>query len=483
MLLRVILAVEDGLLRDRVRGLLAEQDVLLSVLPGSQTSWETLQEWPSDVLIVSRRIIPDPAVESISRFADLPNSSALVVLFAEARPSEHMEFRAAGAEAALGCDVPDATLAGALAAVMDATRALLSKTLVARRTMVVAQLTDFVSSSPAMQRFMKTVFRVVDSDAPLLITGETGVGKERLARAIHNASRRMDGPFISINCGAIPEHLLESQLFGHERGSFTGAAKTQRGCFELAHNGSLFLDEIGEMPPHLQVKLLQVLQDYHVRPIGAEQTIPVNVRVIAATNKEIAQEVESRRFRQDLYYRLSVLSLEVPPLRQRVEDIPALAESFAEDLSRRVGRKKRAISPEAMRLLCDYAWPGNVRELINVLERVILLCEDDCIRPEDLPQEFQALARQDAAAGDMPDWSRAFPAEWVHLPLEAVREKVVESVEKAYLVALLRANAGRIGETARQAGIEPRWLFSKMKRYGLRKEDFKPEKNRPVANE
>ena len=203
-------------------------------------------------------------------------------------------------------------------------------------------MSDFVSVSPVMQRFIRTVHRVADSDAPLLVTGETGVGKERLARAVHYDSRRADGPFISVNCGAIPENLLESQLFGHVKGAFTGAARAQRGCFELAHGGTLFLDEIAEMPFHLQVKLLHVLQDFEVSPVGSERKIPVDVRVIAATNRSIKQEVEEKRFRRDLYYRLSVVSVDVPPPAgaQRGHPDPGFVDSRRPVRTHRAGRSR-----------------------------------------------------------------------------------------------------------------------------------------------
>jgi DNA-binding NtrC family response regulator len=300
------------------------------------------------------------------------------------------------------------------------------------------------------------------------------VGKERLARAVHAASRRADGPFISVNCGAIPENLLESHLFGHEKGSFTGAARAQRGCFELAHGGTLFLDEICEMPFHLQVKLLHVLQDFEVRPIGSEKAIAVNVRVVAATNRDIEKEVEEQRFRRDLYYRLSVVSVTVPPLRERREDIPTLAESFVEDLSARVGRKVRRISEQAMRSLCDYAWPGNVRELVNVLERAVLLCDGNEIAPRDLPEDVRAGGATRPAGEDAAREPLAAMADaWLDKPLRDGREAAAGEFEKAYLARLLSRTQGRIAETAQRAGIEPRSLFTKMKRHGLRKEDFK----------
>ena len=381
-------------------------------------------------------------------------------------------LRAAGAEACLHAEALDDVLLDAMEKLVEKRRNILSKTIAARRNTPRPQLSDFVSASPAMRRFLETVRDVADCDAPLLITGETGVGKERLARAIHNDSIRADGPFISVNCGAIPENLLESQLFGHEKGAFTGATRTQRGCFELAHGGTLFLDEIGEMQLHLQVKLLHVLQDYEVSPVGREKKIPVDVRVIAATNRVVQDEIEQKRIREDLYYRLAVVSITVPPLRGRVEDIPTLASSLYDGLAVRTRRQGGGISPEAMDALCRYSWPGNVRELINVLERGILLSNDGMITLDDLPGEIAAGEGKVELAiferrGDL------IPEEWLTRPLKEIREAAVERLEKAYLAKLLTVTEGRVGAAAKRAGMEPRSLFNKMRSYGLRKEDFR----------
>jgi two-component system response regulator AtoC len=476
MLLRLLLAVNSEPLRARLQSILSEEDILVTALSGADARWEHVEDYPTDVLLVSRSRIPNPASQNLARLAESTNAPGIVVMLDEESDArEEAELLGAGADVVLSPDVADAVLERALDNFIDNRRILLTRTLTARRSMVRAELADFISSSPAMQRFMKTVYRVVDSDAPLLINGETGVGKERLARAIHGASRRSDGPFISVNCGAIPENLLESQLFGHEKGAFTGAARAQRGCFELAHRGIVFLDEITEMPFHLQVKLLQVLQDYAIRPVGGESTIDIDVRVIAASNKSIENEVRERRFRHDLYYRLSVVNLTVPPLRERREDIPDLAASFVGELAVRVGRRIHGITREALQRLTEYSWPGNVRELINVLERAVLLCEGAEVTPDDLPEEIRSteVALTDGAGAGQPSALAADVGPWLTRPLREGREAAAEQFERAYLGALLRETQGRIAETAKRAGIEPRSLFTKMRRYGLRKESFK----------
>jgi DNA-binding NtrC family response regulator len=321
-----------------------------------------------------------------------------------------------------------------------------------------------------MHKFMAVAGKVAHGDSSLLVLGETGVGKERLARAIHAESRRSKGPFIAINCAALSESILESELFGHEEGAFTGAMRAHRGCFELAHKGVIFLDEIGELPNHLQVKLLRVLQERVVTRVGSEQPFEVDVRVMAATNRDPREEIKAKRLREDLYYRLNVVTLTIPPLRDRSEDIPDVVASYLTWLRPRVGRTVTGIAPEAMEALIRYSWPGNVRELINVIERAMLLCEGEEIRLLDLPDTIRSPHDASTSHVDRADSSGASP---FAKPLEAARREMIERFERAYLAHHLKECGGRVGDTAKRIGIEPRSLFDKMKRYGLRKEDFR----------
>jgi DNA-binding NtrC family response regulator len=377
-------------------------------------------------------------------------------------------------------------------------------------------LKEFASLSRSMQQLMGLVERVVPSDVSLLLLGETGVGKEHLARAIHAAGPRSNQSFIPVNCGAIPEHLLESELFGHEVGAFTGATRRHRGMFTMAHRGTLFLDEIGEMPFHLQVKLLRALQSREIMPVGSEEVLEVDVRVMAASNRDLEQEVREGRFRRDLFYRLSVLPLTVPPLRDRVEDIPLLAGRFIRHFRSESGRRVVSMDDEALRALEAHNWPGNIRELMNVMERAVLLCQGRTITCDDLPAEISVeTARNDgvppASGGPEPVREMELPSApgageigrdpelpvadglldraatepqqparkpsrdnaLVGRPLREVRREAVEELEKRYLHALLRVTGGKVGETARRAGIVPRSLYEKMRKYGLKKEDYR----------
>jgi two-component system, NtrC family, response regulator len=251
------------------------------------------------------------------------------------------------------------------------------------------QFGNIIGKSAPMQRIYQLVEKVAPSKATILITGESGTGKELIARAIHFNSPRREQPFISVNCGALPETLLESELFGHERGAFSGAINMRKGRFELAHEGTLFLDEISEMSPPLQVKLLRVLQEMEFERVGGSQTLRVDVRMVAASNRILKEEVAQRRFRSDLYYRLNVVHIHLPPLRERTDDIPLLVNHFLAKYSRESSQSLITIEPEALRCLLDYSWPGNVRELENVIERAVILSNGEKIMDKDLPQEVR----------------------------------------------------------------------------------------------
>jgi transcriptional regulator with GAF, ATPase, and Fis domain len=330
---------------------------------------------------------------------------------------------------------------------------------------------------------VETARRIAHADSPVLLLGETGVGKERLARMIHADSSRAPGAFIAVNCAAIPGELFESELFGHEKGAFTGASRSRRGQFELAHGGTLFLDEVGEVPVHLQAKLLRALQERKVKPVGSNHAVEIDVRVISATNRDLAEEMTEGRFRRDLYYRLSVVELTIPPLRERAEDIRVMTDAFVRALAAQLGRQVEGFDPPALHALEHYDWPGNVRELVNVIERAVLLCDAPRIGLGDLPEAVTRCASEELAPpvsplGSGPDVVSVPPA-WAAQTWKHVREELLLAGERAYLCAVLAAAEGRVGLAASRAGLSPRALFEKMRRHGLRKEDFRP--TRPSA--
>ena len=479
MLIRVLLAVDKPKFKKSLLTLFSQQDVIVDTISRRAQLLKRISRENCDLVIISQSLIPQPVFDTINLIQQLPDSPGIVVISAKEDPEERAKFLAAGCDAVLFAGLSDESLQDVVDTILAKRSELQQKTFTTLRTLAQPRLTDFVSTSTAMQTFMRVVNRVVKSDVPLLILGETGVGKERLARAIHAEGPRSEGPFITVNCGALPETLLESELFGHEKGAFTGAERSRRGWFELAHRGTIFLDEIGELANHLQVKLLRVLQEHEIQRIGSEKSFKVDVRVMAATNRDLEEEIESRNFRKDLYFRLSVIALRIPPLRDRIEDIPILVESYINYLRPRIGCDVFGITDEAQESLCHYAWPGNVRELINVIERAMLLCNNSEITLDDLPTNISGRGKPTkihAASQLKPQDVGNLKEELLQKSLQEARSEVLEEFERTYLSGLLHLTNGRVGETAQKAGIQPRSLFDKMKRLGLRKEDFKLKK-------
>jgi len=303
-----------------------------------------------------------------------------------------------------------------------------------------------VARSPSMRQLIDLAQRVAKVDSTVLISGESGTGKERVARLVHNASSRAPGPFIAVNCGAITETLLESELFGHVKGAFTGAMQERPGLFESANGGTLLLDEVGEVSPAMQVKLLRVLQEREIRRVGESTTRPIDVRVLAATNRELTQEIAEGRFRMDLYYRLHVVELPVPPLRKRREDILPLARILLTEAAGRLSRPVSELSSRAADQLLRYDWPGNVRELENAMERAVALAQGGHAEVEDLPEEVRQA---------------------VPVPVLSSPVKQLEAIEKEYILAVLDLNSGNQARTAEQLGIGSATLYRKLRSYGL----------------
>lgn len=306
---------------------------------------------------------------------------------------------------------------------------------------------NIIGRSPVMVKLMETVAQVAPTEATVLITGESGTGKEMIAGTIHFNSGRKDGPFVKLNCAAITETLLESELFGHEKGAFTGAYRKKEGRFRQAHRGSLFLDEISEMSLAMQVKLLRVLQEKEVTRVGGEEVIEVDVRIIAATNRNLLQEIETRRFREDLYYRLNVVTLNVPPLRDRREDIPLLARHFLKMFAKKNRKQINGFTPQAMDRLLKYDWPGNVRELMNAVERGVVLSRSDYLDEDEL-----ALILKDAP----------FPGE-ISSDYAATTDMTLDEVEKESILQMLELTGGNKSEAARRLGVTRKILHKKLK--------------------
>jgi DNA-binding NtrC family response regulator len=338
--------------------------------------------------------------------------------------------------------------------------------LAALRTQLMEQraFPGVLSKNPRMTEIFDLISCVADTPTTVLIEGETGTGKEMIARAIHQASPgRRDRPMVVVNCAALPENLLESELFGHEKGSFTSAVSQRKGRFEMANEGTLFLDEVGDIPASLQVKLLRVLQEREFERVGGNEPIKVNVRVIGATNRDLQAMVKEGKFREDLFYRLNVMKIDLPPLRDRPEDIPLLATHFAEKYAR-PGQAVCQFTPEAMDVILAYSWPGNIRQLENAVERAVVTARDNVIRPENLPTELSKPAA--ARAGHPVDLNRALPDQLGEL---------VADFENRYLRRALKKTRGHVGRCARISGLSRRSITSKIAQYGIDTAAFKKD--------
>jgi len=336
--------------------------------------------------------------------------------------------------------------------------------LLRRRLAALAPGTDMIGSGPAMQRVFELVNKVAPANASVVITGQSGTGKEIVARAIHSLSQRKEKPFLALNCGAIPPTLIESELFGYERGAFTGADQRRLGNFELAHGGTLFLDEIGELPLEMQGKFLRVLEERKFRRLGGKSEVEVDVRVICATNRDLKEEIKQGHFREDLYFRLHVFTIHLPPLKERREDVPLLVQHFVEKFNAETGKHVQGVSAGAMDVLQNYAWPGNIRELRNTVERAMILTDGDTIDEEHLPPDMRPSQRESAA---------------LRLPLGLE----LREVEKDYILASLQRNAGNKARTAESLGISEKTLYNKLNRYAAAARDRAGDPPREIAGE
>lgn len=313
---------------------------------------------------------------------------------------------------------------------------------------------NIIGKSEKMQQIYQMIEKIADKNVTVLITGASGVGKEMVSRAIHNTSPRKENPFIKVNCAALPQPLLESELFGHEKGAFTGAVKQKKGMFELADKGTILLDEIGDMSLVTQAKILRVLQEHKFQRVGGEKTIEVDVRIIASTNVNLQDAIKSDKFREDLYYRLNVVRINVPPLKNRREDIALLTNAFIKAYNEKHDKKIKGVSPGAMRLLMTYDWPGNVRELRNICEQAVVLTDDNIIMQNDLPGEIRESAFTVEASNNQ--------------SLKDITKNLTSEIERKIIEETLTENDGNRNNTAAQLGITVRTLYNKIKEYNIK---------------
>ncbi len=479
MLLRTLVAGLTDEDARRVEQAVGRLDVLVSRARDAGELRRRLARRPIDLVFLGPALTSSPA---LLREIGRAGRTAVVAVVENSGAEDRTRLLADGCLAVIELDVDDDLLRSALVPLVEARR----EVTVLRERAVPGDahgLAEYTSESPVMREFLSTARRVALRDTTVLLLGETGVGKGLFVRALHNEGPRAEGPFVAVNCGAIHESLAESELFGHEKGAYTGAGQARRGRFELAHGGTLFLDEVSELPLSLQVKLLTVLEDRAVVPVGGERPVRVDVRVIAASNRDLAEEVREKRFRADLYYRLNVVSLTLPPLRARREDVPALVRSYLAHHAERLHADVREVAPDAMEALVAHDWPGNVRELVNAVERAVLMADGPTLELEDLPPDVARAAAAPGPSGDARDAAEdeassaaataAVGGDERIRPWSEVRRVELDRLEARYLSELLRACRGRINVAAESSGLDPRSLYDKLKRHGLRKEDYR----------
>ena len=437
--INVLIAEDDNNIRKVLATELSDGGFSVAETDSGVKAVELLGGKEYDVLILDLNMPGLKGIEVLRKIKALDIHTEVIILTGNATVSTAVEAMKLGAYDYLTKPVKLEELKAVIEKAFEKKRLLSENLLLKTQIKRQSQTEKIITRNPLMLEIMETAKKVAVSDFPVLIYGESGVGKELIARLIHNASENSEGSFIPINCGAIPENMLESELFGYEKGAFTGAYARKPGLLEIANNGALFLDEIGELPMQLQVKFLRVLETETFFRVGGTTEIKVNVKFVSATNKDLKAAVENRTFRADLYYRISALTLHIPPLREKREDIPLLIEYFTKN---NPSFRNKQFSKEAIKILSEYSWPGNIRELQNILHRILLLSKTDTIEQMDLPQ--------DLASG------------------EQIYGKRLEDIEREHIIKVLRETGKQKANAAKILGIDPKTLYRKLLLYGIK---------------
>jgi two-component system, NtrC family, response regulator AtoC len=467
---RVLVAEDDRVARDLLCEILRGEGYEVDAVDDGAGAIERAQDGRYDLVVSDIRMERSGGLDVLEAFTKRAPSTPVILITAFGDVAGAMEAIQRGAYDYVSKPFNIEELR------LTVGRALERKRLVAEQKAAPSEtkthLQDIVGKSPVMLEVYKLVARVAGSTATVLVEGESGTGKELVARAIHTHSPRAGSPFVPVNCTALTESLLESELFGHARGAFTGAVAAKRGLFEAANGGTMFLDEIGDMGPKMQAQLLRTLQDGEVRPVGGSESIRVDVRLVCATNKNLDEEVKAGRFREDLYFRINVVTVQLPPLRDRGEDIPILVAHFLAKLARRERREPAALSPEALKLLKTYAWPGNVRELENAIERAVAVAKGNVVLPSDLPPEMTERTGEGAggSAGGGLGGGASAPAPAAgpgaargETALLADRPTLAE-LERRYIQLVLSECGGNKKKAAEKLGIDRRTLYRALER-------------------
>ena len=439
---RILVVDDDALVRESLKDWLMEDDYEVGLAGSGEDAIAMAQEKSWDLILLDLKMPGMGGLEALKRLKKMDPKAEILMITAYATIDTAVRAMKEGAFDYLVKPFDPDEIEMQIKKVIERKELVLENILLRQKLAEKLKYDEIIGKSDAMQEVFELISRVAPTDSTVLITGETGTGKELIAQAIHGNSPRCYMPFIAMNCGALPDSLLESELFGYEKGAFTGAEHTKRGRFEMADKGTLFLDEIADISLKTQVDLLRVLQQKEFRRLGGEEVIKVDVRILAATNRDIQKAIRENRFREDLYYRLNVISIHIPPLRERKEDIPLLVEAFIRRCCLDMNKDEVKIAPPALKLLLDYDWPGNVRELENVIERALVIGQGKEIATDDLPFSRKELGPE------------KFP-------------KSLKMMEKMHIERMLEKTDWNISRAARELDIDRQTLYNKIEKYEI----------------
>jgi DNA-binding NtrC family response regulator len=457
--LRTLIVDDEPELRNSVggylRSLLNHIDFQITEASNGREAIEMVKSQAFDLVLMDVKMPEVSGLEALKQIKEENPQIFVVLMTAHSNLQDAVQAIKEGAYDYLEKPVQGEKLARIVQKALEA-RALVSELAISNPIFDDDVESEFVGNNQKMREVFDLIYRLGKVETTVLIRGENGTGKELVARAIHYNSPRKDGAFVALNCGAIPENLVESELFGHEKGAFTGASERKIGKFQLANNGTIFLDEIGELRPEMQVKLLRVLQEKKFMPVGSNREVKTNARILTATNRNLEKMIEDGTFREDLFYRLNVMPIFLPPLRERIDDIENLIEHFIKQFNKQHNRQILSVHPKSLEVLKSYAWPGNIRELENVIEHSFIVENTNVITMESLPEALRAHAAKpkEIRVGDK-----------LNAPLNF--EIFKEQVEKEFIVSALKANRGRINQTVARANIPKNTLLRKIKKYAI----------------
>jgi len=456
----VVVVDDEEAVRETLRDFLLEEGYQVTAVADGQAAVQAVKEEPTQVVLTDLRLPGMDGLEILERVQQVNAQIACIVMTGYGTIEQAVKAMKSGAYDFITKPIQFDAVLLAVRKALEFQQLRQENLLLRKAVREKYRLQHMVGTSEAMRTLHEFIDKVADSDSTVLIQGESGTGKELVARMLHFNSLRRDRPLVPVNCGAIPENLLESELFGHEKGAFTGAMATRMGRFELAHGGTLFLDEVGEMSPPLQVKLLRALQERAFERVGGTKTVRVDVRIIAATNQDLEQAVQEKRFRKDLYYRLSVIPVMMPPLRERQSDVPLLVDHFLKQFNDAKGTSVRSLDTDSMAALCQYDWPGNIRELENLVERLVILKKNGVITPADLPDKIRQSQPAQAAPRTATE-----PVSFNGTGVDLMKE--IEQYENRLILEALRQTNGVTSKAAQLLRLNRTTLVEKLKRKGL----------------